>query len=180
MEWRGSLSLHTPMNTQIWTLRLQLEFNMEISFTIFSFHLIFSALLLSLTSPNVQRNMLVHGISNNCITNDIIMSTIRKASPIIMLHKVMERWKLSLGILFLNRLCSNLFFYSNLKVTSMVFASDSFVENFCHFVKNILKKEYPIKNSLFFFFVCPKKNSKHSTKITTICLQYERVLNNLC
>jgi hypothetical protein len=149
MEWRGSLSLRIPMNTQIWTLRLQLEFNMEISFTIFSFHLIFSALLLSLTSPNVQRDMLVHGISNY-ITNDIIMSMIRKASPIIMLHKVMERWKLSLGRLFsIGFVLTN--FNLNLKVTSIVFASDSFVDNLCHFTKNILEKEYPIKNSFFFF-----------------------------
>jgi len=56
-------------------------------------------------------------------------------------------------------------FNFNLKVTSIVFASDSFVENFCHFAKNILKKN-PIKKSLFLkVFLPQKKKSKHSTKM---------------
>jgi hypothetical protein len=48
------------------------------------------------------------------------------------------------------------------------------VVNFCHFVKNILRKEYSVENSLFFGEYLAKKGKK-SPKLPN-CIQYEGVL----
>jgi hypothetical protein len=64
-------------------------------------------------------------------------------------------------------------FNINLKVTSIVFASDSFCGESLLFCKKYFQKRIPCKKFLVFY----KKIQNIQQKITTICLQYERVLN---